>query len=68
MAERGALTAELIPFDGQLASATSNAVIGSLPSTSGRGPTQAKTAFGFVSDNHIDPDIGVEVFIVEPVT
>jgi uncharacterized protein YbcI len=108
---------------GQLAMAISNAVVGELASTTGRGPTQAKTTLGdnavfvvlqdtltrgertlvgageseavldlrrrwqrvmrdscskkieelmgrkvvgFMSDNHIDPDIAVEVFILEP--
>ena len=108
---------------GQLAAGISNAVVGELSSTTGRGPTQAKTTFGsnavfvvlqdtltrgertlvgagesaavlelrrlwqsvmrvscskkieeltgrrvigFMSDNHIDPDIAVEVFILEP--
>ena len=31
---------------GQLAAAISNAVVGELSSTTGRGPTQAKTTFG----------------------
>ena len=26
-----------------------------------------RTVVGFMSDNHIDPDIAVEVFILEPV-
>jgi len=109
---------------GQLALAISNAVVQELASTTGRGPTQAKTTLGdngvfvvlqdtltrgertlveageskavldlrrlwqtvmrescsrkieqltgrkvigFMSDNHIDPDIAVEVFILEPV-
>jgi uncharacterized protein YbcI len=108
---------------GRLALAISNAVVGELASTTGRGPTQAKTTLGdnavfvvlqdtltrgertlvgageseavldlrrrwqmvmrescskkieglmgrkvlgFMSDNHIDPDIAVEVFILEP--
>ena len=108
---------------GELAVAVSNAVVGELARTTGRGPTQAKTTFGanavfvvlqdtltrgertlvragesnavldlrrrwqnvmraecsrrieeligrkvigFMSDNHIDPDIAVEVFILEP--
>jgi uncharacterized protein YbcI len=109
---------------GQLASAISNAVVQELATTTGRGPTQAKTTLGdnavfvvlqdtltrgertlvrageseavldlrrlwqkvmrescsrkveqltgrkvvgFMSDNHIDPDIAVEVLILEPV-
>jgi uncharacterized protein YbcI len=108
---------------GKLAMAISNAVVGELASTTGRGPTQARTTLGdnavfvvlqdtltrgertlvgagegevvldlrrrwqrvmrescsekiagltgrkvvgFMSDNHIDPDIAVEVFILEP--
>jgi uncharacterized protein YbcI len=108
---------------GQLALAISTAVVQELASTTGRGPTQAKTTLGdsavfvvlqdtltrgertlvgageseavldlrrrwqrvmrdscsrrieqltgrtvigFMSDNHIDPDIAVEVFILEP--
>jgi uncharacterized protein YbcI len=108
---------------GKLSLAISNAVVGELASTTGRGPTQAKTTLGdnavfvvlqdtltrgertlvgageseavldlrrrwqrvmrescskkieglmgrkvvgFMSDNHIDPDIAVEVFILEP--
>lgn len=109
--------------NGQLALAISNAVVGELARTTGRGPTQARTTFapnavfvilqdtltrgertlvaagdsdvvldvrrrwqsamresccekikdltgrevvGFMSDNHIDPDIAVEVFILAP--
>ncbi len=109
---------------GRLALAISNAVVGELAGTTGRGPTQAKTTLGdngvfvvlqdtltrgernlvaageskavldlrrlwqtvmrescskkieqltgrkvigFMSDNHIDPDIAVEVFILEPI-
>ena len=26
-----------------------------------------RTVIGFMSDNHIDPDIAVEVFILEPI-
>ncbi|MGA2925799.1 MAG: Na-translocating system protein MpsC family protein [Solirubrobacteraceae bacterium] len=109
---------------GELALAISTAVVRSLASTTGRGPTRAKTTLGenavfvvlqdtltrgertlvqageaeavldlrrrwqkvmrtsccrtieeltgrtvvgFMSDNHIDPDIAVEVFILEPV-
>ena len=109
---------------GELAQAISNAVVQELASTTGRGPTQAKTTLGdngvfvvlqdtltrgeqtlvkageseavldlrrrwqavmrescsrkieqltgrkvigFMSDNHIDPDIAVEVFILMPV-
>jgi uncharacterized protein YbcI len=29
--------------------------------------TTGRTVVGFMSDNHIDPDLGVEVFITEPV-
>ena len=118
MAEEG------VARDGRLALAISNAVVQQLASTTGRGPTQAKTTLGdnavfvvlqdtltrgertlvgageseavldlrrrwqrvmrescskkieeltgrkvvgFMSDNHIDPDIAVEVFILEPV-
>jgi uncharacterized protein YbcI len=117
MAEEGVVR------QGRLALAISNAVVGELASTTGRGPTQAKTTLGdnavfvvlqdtltrgertlvgagesgavldlrrrwqsvmrescskkiegltgrtvvgFMSDNHIDPDIAVEVFILEP--
>jgi uncharacterized protein YbcI len=109
---------------GELADAISTAVVRALASTTGRGPTRAKTTLGenavfvvlqdtltrgelnlvqagetdavldlrrlwqkimrtscsreieqltgrtvigFMSDNHIDPDIAVEVFILEPV-
>jgi uncharacterized protein YbcI len=109
--------------DGPLAAAISNAVVGALARTTGRGPTKARTTLGengvfvvlqdtlthgeqtladagesvavldlrrrwqrvmqadisqeverltgrkvigFMSDNHIDPDIAVEVFILEP--
>jgi uncharacterized protein YbcI len=115
---------EAVARQGRLALAISNAVVGELASTTGRGPTQAKTTLGdnavfvvlqdtltrgeltligageseavldlrrrwprvmrescskkieglmgrkvlgFMSDNHIDPDIAVEVFILEPV-
>jgi uncharacterized protein YbcI len=108
---------------GQLAAAISNVVVRELATTTGRGPTKAKTTLGdnavfvvlqdtltpgerslvdageskavldlrrlwqkvmrsscsraieeltgrkvvgFMSDNHIDPDIAVEVFILEP--
>ena len=27
-----------------------------------------RTVIGFMSDNHIDPDLGVEVFVLEPET
>jgi uncharacterized protein YbcI len=114
---------EAVARQGRLALAISNAVVGELASTTGRGPTQAKTTLGdnavfvvlqdtltrgertlvgageseavldlrrrwqrvmrdscskkieglmgrkvvgFMSDNHIDPDIAVEVFILEP--
>jgi uncharacterized protein YbcI len=114
---------EGVARQGQLALAISNAVVGELASTTGRGPTQAKTTLGdnavfvvlqdtltrgertlvgageseavldlrrrwqrvmrkscskkieeltgrevvgFMSDNHIDPDIAVEVFILGP--
>ena len=114
---------EVTSRQGDLAVAISNAVVGELASTTGRGPTQARTTFGsnavfvvlqdtltrgertlvgagqsevvldlrrrwqsvmrgsctrkveeltgrrvvgFMSDNHIDPDIAVEVFILEP--
>jgi uncharacterized protein YbcI len=110
--------------DGELAAKISNAVVGALARTTGRGPTQAKTTIGdngifvvlqdsltvgertltdagegvavldlrrrwqrvmeadvsreieeltgrkvtgFMSDNHIDPDLAVEVFVLEPV-
>jgi uncharacterized protein YbcI len=109
--------------DGELAAAISNAVVGALTRTTGRGPTKAKTTIGdngvfvvlqdtltrgeqvladagesvavldlrrrwqrvmqadvsreierltgrkvigFMSDNHIDPDLAVEVFVLEP--
>jgi uncharacterized protein YbcI len=109
--------------NGQLAAAISNAVVGALSRTTGRGPTKAKTTLGdngvfvvlqdtltvgeqtltdaghgddvlmlrrrwqavmknsvskeiedltgrkvigFMSDNHIDPDLAVEVFVLEP--
>ena len=108
---------------GELAAAISNAVVGALARTTGRGPTRAKTTLGengvfvvlqdsltrgeqtlahagegravldlrrrwqgimeadvtrdierltgrkvvgFMSDNHIDPDLAVEVFVLEP--
>ena len=114
---------EGVARQGKLAMAISNAVVGELASTTGRGPTQARTTLGdnavfvvlqdtltrgertlvgageseavldlrrrwqrvmrdscskkieglmgrkvvgFMSDNHIDPDIAVEVFILEP--
>ena len=114
---------EAVARQGRLALAISNAVVGELASTTGRGPTRAKTTLGdnavfvvlqdtltrgertlvgagesevvldlrrrwqrvmrescsqkiegltgrkvvgFMSDNHIDPDIAVEVFILEP--
>jgi uncharacterized protein YbcI len=114
---------EGVTSQGELAVAVSNAVVGELARTTGRGPTQAKTTFGanavfvvlqdtlthgertlvrageshvvldlrrrwqsvmrdecsrkveelvartvigFMSDNHIDPDLAVEVFILEP--
>jgi uncharacterized protein YbcI len=110
--------------NGQLAAAISTAVVKAIASTTGRGPTQAKTTLGdngvfvvlqdtltvgeqtlsdaghgqavldlrrrwqgvmeedvsreieeltgrkvvgFMSDNHIDPDLAVEVFVLEPV-
>src|SRR3954466_7465982 len=109
--------------DGELAAAISQAVVGALARTTGRGPTKAKTTLGdngvfvvlqdtlttgeqtlsdagqgaavldlrrrwqavmkdevsreieelmsrkvigFMSDNHIDPDLAVEVFVLEP--
>jgi len=109
--------------DGELAAAISNAVVGALARTTGRGPTKAKTTLGdngvfvvlqdslthgeqtladagetravldlrrrwqrvmqaeisqeverltgrkvigFMSDNHIDPDLAVEVFVLQP--
>jgi uncharacterized protein YbcI len=118
------VTAESAPFDGERAAAISNAVVGELARTTGRGPTKAKTTFGdnavfvilqdtltrgerslveagqheavldlrrrwqqvmrqscsrrveelvgrkvigFMSDNYIDPDIAVEVFVLEPI-
>jgi len=117
------VTAESGARDGERAAAISNAVVGELASTTGRGPTKAKTTFGdnavfvvlqdtltrgerslvvageheavldlrrrwqmvmrescsrrveeltgrkvigFMSNNYIDPDIAVEVFILEP--
>jgi uncharacterized protein YbcI len=114
---------EGVARQGKLAPAISNAVVQELASTTGRGPTQAKTTMGdnavfvvlqdtltrgkrslvgageseavldlrrrwqkvmragcsrkieeltgravvgFMSDNHIDPDIAVEVFILDP--
>jgi uncharacterized protein YbcI len=117
------MTDEGLSHQGQLSAAISNAVVGEIASTTGRGPTQAKTTLGanavfvvlqdtltrgertlvsagehdavldlrrlwqkamrvscsrrieelterkvigFMSDNHIDPDIAVEVFILEP--
>jgi uncharacterized protein YbcI len=111
--------------DGPLAAAISNAVVGALARTTGRGPTKARTTLGengvfvvledtltrgeqtltdagygaavldlrrhwqrvmetdlrgeiealtgrkvigFMSDNHIDPDLAVEVFVLEPRT
>jgi len=110
---------------GVLAASISNAVVGALSRTTGRGPTKAKTTLGengvfvvlqdtltrgernlaeagegkavldlrrkwqrvmqsdvsreieeltgrkvigFMSDNHIDPDLAVEVFVLEPVS
>jgi uncharacterized protein YbcI len=118
------MTDKVIAHEGELALAISNAVVRILASTTGRGPTKAKTTFGsnavfvvlqdtltkgernlvdageseavlklrrlwqkvmqetcsreiedltgrkvvgFMSDNHIDPDIAVEVFVLEPV-
>jgi uncharacterized protein YbcI len=118
------MTDKTIDREGELALAISNAVVRILASTTGRGPTKAKTTFGsnavfvvlqdtltkgernlvdageseavlrlrrlwqkvmqetcsrkiegltgrkvtgFMSDNHIDPDIAVGVFILEPV-
>jgi uncharacterized protein YbcI len=109
--------------DGELAAAISNAIVGALARTTGRGPTKARTTLGengvfvvlqdsltvgeqtladhgegqavldlrrrwqrvmqaeisqeierltgrtvigFMSDNHIDPDLAVEVFILKP--
>ena len=117
------MSAEERPHRGQLATAISNAVVKRLASTTGRGPTKAKTTLGengvfvvlqdsmtrgehsladageveavldlrrrwqrvmqadisrdieeltgrrvigFMSDNHIDPDLAVEVFVLEP--
>jgi uncharacterized protein YbcI len=114
-----------LSHQGHLTAAISNAVVGELANTTGRGPTQAKTTLGanavfvvlqdtltrgertlvsageanavlhlrrlwqsamrdscsrkieelterkvigFMSDNHIDPDIAVEVFILEPLS
>jgi uncharacterized protein YbcI len=113
---------EWIQRQGMLAAEISNAVVGALARTTGRGPTKAKTTLGenavfvvvedtltrgehnlamaghsaavldlrrkwqmvmeadvshtieeltgrkvvgFMSDNHIDPDLGVEVFVLE---
>jgi uncharacterized protein YbcI len=118
------IVAEEAAPQGKLAMAISNAVVGELARTTGRGPTQARTTLGdnavfvvlqdtltrgertlvgageseavldlrrrwqrvmregcsekiagltgrkvigFMSDNHIDPDIAVEVFILEPI-
>lgn len=117
------MTDEAPPRGGELAQAISTAVVGELASTTGRGPTKARTTLGdnavfvvlqdtltrgertlvgageseavldlrrrwqkvmrvscsrqierltgrkvvgFMSDNHIDPDIAVEVFILAP--
>lgn len=64
------MTDESVTPPGKLALAISIAVVRRLASTTGRGPTKAKTTpaekAGFMSDNHIDPDIAVEVFILEP--
>ena len=117
------MSGEGVLHNGELAAAVSNAVVRALASTTGRGPTKARTTFGdnavfvvlqdtltrgertladageedavlrlrrlwqkviredcsraieeltgrrvigFMSDNHIDPDIAVEVFILEP--
>jgi uncharacterized protein YbcI len=117
------VSGEGVPRDGELALAISTAVVRELASTTGRGPTRAKTTLGdnavfvvlqdtltrgertlveagegeavldlrrrwqkvmrsscsrkieeltgrkvvgFMSDNHIDPDVAVEVFILEP--
>ncbi len=117
------MSGEGVPPDGELALAISTAVVRELASTTGRGPTRAKTTLGdnavfvvlhdtltrgertlvdagegeavldlrrrwqrvmrgdcsrkieqltgrkvvgFMSDHHIDPDIAVEVFILEP--
>ncbi len=114
---------DAVPPSGELAQAISTAVVRELASTTGRGPTKARTTLGdnavfvvlqdtltrgertlvgageseavldlrrlwqgvmrvscsrqierltgrkvvgFMSDNHIDPDIAVEVFILEP--
>ncbi len=116
------MSGEGLRRDGELALAISNAVVGELSATTGRGPTKARTTLGdnavfvvlqdtltrgernlvdagesdavlglrrlwqkvmrescsrriaeltgrkvvgFMSDNHIDPDIAVEVFILE---
>ena len=118
------MTDERVLSGGELALAISTAVVRALASTTGRGPTKAKTTLGenavfvvvqdtltrgervlvdageakavldlrrlwqgvmrndcsreiekltgravvgFMSDNHIDPDIAVEVFILDPV-
>jgi uncharacterized protein YbcI len=118
------VTREGLPGDGQLALGLSTAIVQRLASTTGRGPTKAKTTLGdnavfvvledtltrgernlveagetkavldlrrlwqrvmrsdctrdvekltgrevvgFMSDNHIDPDIAVEVFILAPI-
>jgi uncharacterized protein YbcI len=118
------MSGKAIDQEGKLALAISNAVVRILASTTGRGPTKAKTTFGsnaifvvlqdaltkgernlvdageseavlrlrrlwqkvmqetcsreieeltgrkvvgFMSDNYIDPDIAVEVFVLEPV-
>lgn len=112
------------PHGGQLSLAISNTVVGELATTTGRGPTRARTTIapdaifvvlqdtltrgertlvaageaevvldlrrrwqrvmrttcsqkiedltgrkviGFMSDNHIDPDLAVEIFILEPI-
>ena len=118
------MSVERATQDGRLAAAISNAVVHALASTTGRGPTKARTTLGenavfvvlqdsltvgertlteagegaavldlrrrwqsvmeedvsqsieeltgrkvvgFMSDNHIDPDLAVEVFVLEPV-
>ncbi len=117
------MTWDVVQHQGELAAAISNAVVRQLSTTTGRGPTKARTTLGdnavfvvlqdtltrgertlvdagegaavlglrrlwqgvmqndcsrdieeltgrrvvgFMSDNHIDPDIAVEVFILEP--
>lgn len=64
---------------GVLTAAISSSMVGLLHRYTGRGPTRARTTISavqelsgrrvvaFMSNNHIDPDLAVEVFILEPV-